>query len=223
MALQLDRLVEQELILLRLLAQGHTAKTIAASEGLSVNVINERLRAARRKTEAVSSRQLARLINEREQPTSQKSRDKFFGIEDPSRHGSNPMASATGAGLKAIWRSAMTIGILVTAGIAAYLSAVPDSPAGALTRLRTTGDALYIVEGSVVRGEALTLATLVMPLGEYGLMSMRIQMDCQAERWQPTAISFYNQDGTPRRSADMGGNSGWSTRNVEAIAEKVCA
>src|SRR5450830_1529076 len=62
MSLNLDRLTAQEQDLLRLLAQGHTAKTIANLTGLSVNSVNERLRSARRKTGAVSSRELARRL-----------------------------------------------------------------------------------------------------------------------------------------------------------------
>jgi DNA-binding CsgD family transcriptional regulator len=47
---------------LSLLAQGHTAKSIASITGRSVGSINERLREARRKTGVRSSRELARLF-----------------------------------------------------------------------------------------------------------------------------------------------------------------
>ncbi|WP_404336220.1 helix-turn-helix transcriptional regulator [Sphingomonas sp. MMS12-HWE2-04] len=56
-------LSERELEVLRLLASGHTVKTIAAQLGRSEASINERLRDARRKTGAASSRELARLLN----------------------------------------------------------------------------------------------------------------------------------------------------------------
>jgi DNA-binding CsgD family transcriptional regulator len=52
-----------ELEILRLLASGHTTKSIAASLGRSETAINERLRVARRKTGASSSRELARLLD----------------------------------------------------------------------------------------------------------------------------------------------------------------
>lgn len=53
---------QRELDVLRLLASGHTAKSIAEQSGLSVNAVNDRLREARRKTGVGSSRELARLI-----------------------------------------------------------------------------------------------------------------------------------------------------------------
>ena len=56
-------LTERELEVLRLLAAGHTAKTIAARLGRSETSINERLRTARRKTGVGSSRELARLLD----------------------------------------------------------------------------------------------------------------------------------------------------------------
>ena len=47
---------------LALLAAGHTVKTAAAELGLTDNAVNERLRSARRKTGASSSRELARQL-----------------------------------------------------------------------------------------------------------------------------------------------------------------
>ena len=52
-----------ELEILQLLANGHTAKSIAARLGRSETAINERLRDARRKTGVGSSRELARLLD----------------------------------------------------------------------------------------------------------------------------------------------------------------
>lgn len=59
----LAALNDNELEILRLLANGHTAKSIAASLGRSEAAINERLRDARRKTGVGSSRELARLLD----------------------------------------------------------------------------------------------------------------------------------------------------------------
>lgn len=55
-------LTDKELEILRLLAGGHTVKSIAARLERSEASINERLREARRKTGVGSSRELARLI-----------------------------------------------------------------------------------------------------------------------------------------------------------------
>jgi DNA-binding CsgD family transcriptional regulator len=62
----MDGLNERELEILRLLAVGHTSKSIAARLGRSETAINERLRAARRKTGIGSSRELARLLEAQE-------------------------------------------------------------------------------------------------------------------------------------------------------------
>ncbi|KRC81490.1 helix-turn-helix domain-containing protein [Sphingomonas sp. Root241] len=59
---------------LALLAQGHTAKSIASITGRSVGSINERLREARRKTGVGSSRELARLF------AAQENRDEQIGV-----------------------------------------------------------------------------------------------------------------------------------------------
>lgn len=58
----LASLTERELEILHLLTAGHTIKSIAAHLGRSEASINERLREARRKTGAGSSRELARLV-----------------------------------------------------------------------------------------------------------------------------------------------------------------
>jgi DNA-binding CsgD family transcriptional regulator len=57
-----DMLTDKEREILRLLAGGHTVKSIAAQLGRSEASINERLREARRKTGVGSSRELARQL-----------------------------------------------------------------------------------------------------------------------------------------------------------------
>jgi DNA-binding CsgD family transcriptional regulator len=70
----LGRISAAERRVLELLAQGHTAKSIAGLTGESAGAINERLRSARRKTGLGSSRELARLIS------AQKNRAENFGV-----------------------------------------------------------------------------------------------------------------------------------------------
>jgi DNA-binding CsgD family transcriptional regulator len=60
------RLSDREVEILRLLAAGHTVKTIATRLDRSETSINERLRTARRKTGVGSSRELARLLDVQE-------------------------------------------------------------------------------------------------------------------------------------------------------------
>lgn len=76
----LSALNDNELEILRLLASGHTAKSIAARLGRSETAINERLREARRKTGVGSSRDLARMLD------AQKIWDKNI---DLSKHGTS--------------------------------------------------------------------------------------------------------------------------------------
>lgn len=62
----LSRLNDAERHILSLLAEGHTAKSIAAETGRTEGAVNERLREARRKTGVGSSRELARLLRAQE-------------------------------------------------------------------------------------------------------------------------------------------------------------
>ncbi len=74
----MDRLNDVERRFLRLLAQGHTAKSMAGLEGCSFNAVNERLREARRKTGVGSSRELARMV------AAQEIGDEQIGVADAS-------------------------------------------------------------------------------------------------------------------------------------------
>jgi DNA-binding CsgD family transcriptional regulator len=67
-----SRLSERERETLRLLLRGHDAKSSARALGISVHVVNERLRDARRKLGVSSSREAARLLaaHEGEAPNS---------------------------------------------------------------------------------------------------------------------------------------------------------
>jgi DNA-binding CsgD family transcriptional regulator len=74
----LSRLTEAERQVLRLLAQGHTAKSAATQLRLTEGAVNERLREARRKTGVGSSRELARLVGPQE------NRDEKIGVAETS-------------------------------------------------------------------------------------------------------------------------------------------
>lgn len=72
-------LTEKEKESLRLLVDGHDAKSMARHLGLSVHTINERLRDARRKMSASSSREAARQLREIECRTPEILGDKTSG------------------------------------------------------------------------------------------------------------------------------------------------
>lgn len=74
----LQALTEKEKETLRLLVDGHDAKSMARHLGLSVHTINERLRDARRKMSASSSREAARQLREIERETPQFLADRAF-------------------------------------------------------------------------------------------------------------------------------------------------
>ena len=88
-----SRLNEPERQVLRLLAEGHTAKSIANELGSTPAAVNERLREARRKTGVGSSRELARLLK------SQEDRHDEMGVAQ-TRH---PTATPTQS-VAELWR-----------------------------------------------------------------------------------------------------------------------
>ncbi len=65
---------------LRLLLEGHDAKSIARNLGISVHTVNERLRTSRRKLEVSSSREAARILAKAEQRTPNFVVDKQIGV-----------------------------------------------------------------------------------------------------------------------------------------------
>lgn len=112
---------------LRLLAQGHTAKSIATLTGKSEGSVNERLREARRKTGIASSRELARLVAHAEPP---KNRDEQIGVDG--------MPAGDAPGLRwSAWRGPRSMGdiamafIIGAAALGAILLASQDTPATA--------------------------------------------------------------------------------------------
>lgn len=80
MTANVQALNEREKETLRLLLQGHDAKSIARDLGISVHTVNERLRASRRKLGVASSREAARTLARFEQGTHNSSVGKGFGV-----------------------------------------------------------------------------------------------------------------------------------------------
>lgn len=72
-------LTEKEKEALRLMGRGHDAKSMARHLGLSVHTVNERLRAARRKLSASSSREAARRLLDSESGTPDFHGDRILG------------------------------------------------------------------------------------------------------------------------------------------------
>lgn len=102
MATGYHALTEKEKDTLRLLANGHDAKSIARHLGLSVHTIHERLRDARRKLAVSSSREAARLVRAVETQTPELLGDKPLGdaaahhLPQPAGHAATPALSRRG-------------------------------------------------------------------------------------------------------------------------------
>src|SRR3546814_16415269 len=91
----IQALTEKEKETLRLLVDGHDAKSMARHLGLSVHAINERLRDARRKMSASSSREAARPLREIEGRHPEILRDKALG-EAAAAPGMEDMTASAG-------------------------------------------------------------------------------------------------------------------------------
>ena len=91
----IQALTEKEKETLRLLVDGHDAKSMARHLGLSVHTINERLRDARRKMSASSSREAARQLREIEGRHPEILRDKALG-EAAAAPGMEEMTASAG-------------------------------------------------------------------------------------------------------------------------------
>lgn len=81
---QATDLSEREREVLRLLLQGHDAKSIARDQGLSLHTVNERLRASRRKLGVSSSLEAPRLLGADEAGLPNSSGPKKIGVEPVS-------------------------------------------------------------------------------------------------------------------------------------------
>ena len=111
---------------LTLLAQGHTAKSIAALNGKTEASVNERLREARRKTGIASSRELARLLAKADPP---KNRDEQIGVGAMCAAGAPETRRS--ARRRAPAKGVITMGIFTaTAVTVTAMFAFQDTPAG---------------------------------------------------------------------------------------------
>lgn len=120
--IDLAKLSERERELLALLAEGHTAKSIATHTGYSIASVNEHLRQARRKTGIGSSRQLARIA------TPPKNRDEKIEMAPPA------LAEPPRRSLRNYAKGAIVMGIVSAVVAAAFIfhqqsSPVPAQPA----------------------------------------------------------------------------------------------
>jgi DNA-binding CsgD family transcriptional regulator len=118
--IDLGRLNESERRVLGLLAEGHTAKSIANTLGTTPAAVNERLREARRKTGAGSSRELARLLR------AQESRHEQIGVAARRQSAALPASSDAESRRPqtGVW-AMIALFVIAAAGAAALMTQQP--------------------------------------------------------------------------------------------------
>ena len=124
--MDLSRLNDAEHRVLRLLAEGHTAKSIATELGTTPAAVNERLREARRKTGVGSSRELARLLK------AQENRHEQIGVGNHHRVAADMSPGAAEPSRRKTGVYAMTaLFVVAAAGVAALMTHQPAAEAPA--------------------------------------------------------------------------------------------
>lgn len=129
MSERFEKVTEREKQTLRLLLQGHDAKSIAAVLGLSVHTVNERLREARRKLGVSSSREAARLLAQSEGQDPNFLGDKEIRVALPSARREEPAPSEKR-------RSGATIVVWLAGGMANMFAII----AAAVIAISAQGD-----------------------------------------------------------------------------------
>jgi DNA-binding CsgD family transcriptional regulator len=150
-------LTEKEREVLRLLASGHDAKSAAAVLCLSVHTINERLREARRKTGAGTSRGAARLLVATEAPQLSVPNEIGVAEETAGIQHSAPLHSGAPGGSR--WMSrwgvqAMVAGLLL--GVLAFAWAGSERSVGPISEAPRVV-ATFPAPGAVVPPGPVTL------------------------------------------------------------------
>ena len=123
-----ENLTRKEKEVLRLILQGHDAKSMAGALDLSVHTVNERLRNARRKLAVTSSKEAARLVFEAEGQAPEFLGHKRMGDADSNDHEDDAQQPSFGSGAR-ISRPRMIGGIVAMSLLLATL-AVALQPAG---------------------------------------------------------------------------------------------
>lgn len=131
---------------LRLLLNGHDAKSMASHLGLSVHTVNERLRDARRKLSVSSSKAAARIVRDAETATPQSVGYKVLGDADAAPDGQtfDPRPVVSPPASRAAWAIGGFAMITLFVAALAFSSPEPAAPpalAAAATRLVADSDA----------------------------------------------------------------------------------
>lgn len=203
----LDALNPAERETLALLAQGHTAKSIASLTGRSVASVNERLREARRKAGMGSSRELARLL------AAQENQDEQMGVAPlpPAAPVPPPRSAPRRAGSASIGVLVMTIAAFIAAAM--LLPGQQDAPAAADPLLRglvqrpaDTGEGYYRRLRAETRDQAwapqaearLRARFLAIP----GVAADRLRVTCGATLCEVAGVLVAGDDAAMNKAYD---------------------
>ena len=188
-SIDLSQLSEGERHVLRLLAKGHTAKSIARALGSTPTAINERLRQARRKSGIGSSREVARIL------TAQENRDDKIELAANLQvvsHGRRTSAGRFGP----VWLGSlvMIIAVIAALGVATHIADQPR-PQPALND--------KAIQDPIVGS--------IPPSGKFGIdqLYLRLRAEKRDTSWAPTTeqalrgylshIRYVGQPGDPFR------------------------
>jgi DNA-binding CsgD family transcriptional regulator len=189
-----EALSEKEKQTLRLLLAGHEAKSMARQLGLSVHTINERLRDARRKLSASSSKEAARMLRQAEGAGPESLGDERIGGAGAGPAG--PQGERPNAGSPARQRAAAWaiggLAMIAFALAALAWSASPHAPQSHAKPPKTASLPAPVAETAVTRTARQWLA--LVDGGKW------------PESWAATAQSFQSLNTLEMwRSASVGG------------------
>ena len=143
-ARDVDCLSATERELLALLGRGHTAKSIAHLKGLSEAAVNERFRAARRKTGLGSSREIARLI------VAQENRHDFIAVAPEAQSAETSRRSDAPRRVSPYrrWSFLMVVSVLLASALFAQQTSVPLELSGTGLPVPPAAQALFETSSS---------------------------------------------------------------------------
>src|SRR3954454_11773545 len=172
-----EALTEKEKQTLRLLLAGHEAKSMARQLGLSVHTINERLRDARRKLSASSSKEAARMLRQAEGHPETLGDEPIGGegTGPAGPQGGRPSARSPARQRTAAWAIG-GLAMIAFALAALAWSASPHSPRNRVEPPRTTTRPAPVAESAVTQAARQWLA--LVDAGKW------------PESWAATAQSF---------------------------------
>jgi DNA-binding CsgD family transcriptional regulator len=193
MASGYQALTEKEKQTLRLLLTGHDAKSMARHLELSVHTVNERLRDARRKLSASSSREAARLLREAEGADPNNLGDKQIGdvADGPAVHQGDLPNEGSFANRRTIWAIGGFAMLSLVAAVLALSGTAETAQDGAAPKMEAARSSP--VAESAVTGTARQWLALV-DAGKW------------QESWAGTAKSFQSNNSVAAwESASVGG------------------